>query len=429
MAITSEEFREWWNGLTPDEQAWEMQQVQAALAAISVQRLTPEELASLAQEVQVLTQEGFISVARLIDQKRASRPFPTTPDVFSTGYAQVSSTLTVQGVLAAMWDAASGADGWQPPIEGYPPAFRHTTESGNSTLIQYMRDPKEILDDKASKSFWEQVKEFTDRDIDVTMGLLAHLTLSPDDAWFFANRLLDYRGVKPIMKKDAPGGRERRAGHRQEDILDIGQSVDRVSTIWVTLDQHIDEKQEGGKRKKRKRTQYTLTSRFILIKEVFYQRELDTGMENRSMPIGWRVQAGTWLKTFLEKPNRHVAYLCHQALKYDPHNEMWEKRLAYYTMFHARMNVHGGGGVFHREIEKLLNELSLPIDPRFPERNTKQRFEKALNRLKEDRQIDDWEYIQEGALQPRKWLATWLKWKVRIFIAPTQHQIGGARNA
>jgi hypothetical protein len=129
------------------------------------------------------------------------------------------------------------------------------------------------------------------------------------------------------------------------------------------------------------------------------------------------MRAGAWLKTFLESPNRQVAYLCQKTLQYDPYREQWEKRLSRYFMFHIRMNARGSRAMFNREIGKLLKELSLIIDERFPQR-TRDRFEKALTRLVEDRQIDAWLYKAEMQLPARNWLGTWLEQSITVYVAP-----------
>ena len=125
---------------------------------------------------------------QLTEAEARRRTVPTSPDVFAGGRALVSSALTVQGVLAAQQNAASGGNRWERP-EGHPPFYRHISSSGDSTIVEYARDREEILDDKATESFWKQVQSFSDRDIDVTMGLLAHLTINPDDTWFFASNM------------------------------------------------------------------------------------------------------------------------------------------------------------------------------------------------------------------------------------------------
>jgi hypothetical protein len=113
-----------------------------------------------------------------------------------------------------------------------------------------------------------------------------------------------------------------------------------------------------------------------------------------------------------------VAYLCQKTLQYDPYRQLWEKRLSRYFMFHGRLNTRAGGGaIFNREIGPLLNELSLDIEEGRPQR-TRDRFEKALNTLVEDGQINGWKYKEEIQLPARGWLPTWLSQMVTITIAP-----------
>lgn len=61
--------------------------------------------------------------------------------------------------------------------------------------------------------------------------------------------------------------------------------------------------------------------------------------------------------------------------------------------------------------------VSLEIDSRFPQR-TKDRFEKAMNRLKEDGVIDDWHYKGELNLPSKRWQEQWLQSMIAIHIAP-----------
>jgi hypothetical protein len=164
------------------------------------------------------------------------------------------------------------------------------------------------------------------------------------------------------MKHDTPSGYARRAGHRQKDIADVGKSVDRIGNIWMTINQVIEEETAGitSRRKRRKRKEYSHRGRLLSIKEAWTQRKLDT--DEPVMEIGWKMRAGSWLKIFLESPNRQVAYLCQKTLQYDPYREQWEKRLSRYFMFHVRMNARGSRVMFNREIGKLLKELSLAIE-------------------------------------------------------------------
>jgi hypothetical protein len=345
---------------------------------------------------------------------------PKLPSVFMNGYALAPSCLPLQHIVNSIQNAASGGDRWQHP-DGAPPYYTGTSDAG-STIVEYN-------DENTTIELWKQVQSFTDLDADMFLMTLAHLLKSPleDDkrsTWVFASDALDCRGIRPRMQSDEPGGEKRRAGHRQEDINDIARCMHRITNLWVTINQVVKEDETSGRRgrRKTKKTEYTLRSRVLNLESMWYQRELDEDANEpfltkppQMAPIGWKVRAGEWLEPFLK--NRQVAYLCQQALEYDPHNELWEKRLARYFFFHFRMNARAGA--FNREIGKLMETLSLPTNQRFPER-TRQRFEKTLNRLHADKQIDGWEYTEQVELPARGWLPTWLQQKIRIYIAPYQ---------
>jgi len=92
---------------------------------------------------------------------------------------------------------------------------------------------------------------------------------------------------------------------------------------------------------------------------------------------------------------------------------MWEKRLGRYFTFHMRMDPRGGTTIT-REIGMLIEELSLPINHRDPEK-TRQRMEKALKYLVSDGIISAWNYHAENPKLPsRKWLETWLRCKIQV---------------
>lgn len=382
------------------------------------------EVHHMAQELAKAYYEHYNQESqRDITTKQQRNIPPSISDIFVTGAALMPTNQVFQDVLGSIHNAASGAGRWQFPPNS-PPFYSHTTKSG-STIIEIMHDDKEILDDHATESLWAQVREFTDLDGDTALCMIAQLIKGPMDdsrsTWFFSSNMLDYRGIQPIMKADTPGGKKRRAGHRQEDLQDIADSVSRVSNMWLTIERFIHEEAPRSKRGKGKRREYTHKGRFIPIDEVWYQQELPSGdspIERHLAPrmaIGWRIRAGEWLNTFLSKQNRYVAYLCQQALKYDPHNEKWEKRLARYFFFHIRMNA-ASGGVFNREIGKMIDELSLPVEEDRPQR-TKDRFEKAMNRLVQDEQINGWEYVEKIEYKARGWIKTWLQSRIAVYVA------------
>lgn len=369
--------------------------------------------------IQQLAQDYYQHHQLQIQKKRA---IPHTPNLFESGFADTAACLPIQAVIAGIQDAKSALAQWQ-QSKDHAPFFRYEKPKGTAIVEYRTGEKNEIFDDKTTASLWRQVKQFSDSDADVVLALFAHLIRPSENdgtTWFMASQYLDYRGVKPRMQADTLGGHKRRAGHRQEDIKAVGDSIGRIENIWITLSQWIDQTASG--KKKRKRTEYTHKGRLLMVEEAYTQRELPEGDKDGDpgMEIGWRIRPGSWLRTFLENPNRQVANLCQKSLQYNPEKEQWEKRLSRYFMFHGHINTHGGGGTFNREIGKLLQETSLETNERFPQR-TRDRFEKTMNTLVADKIIQEWEYAENVSLPPRGWLPTWLEQMVTIHIAPTRY--------
>ena len=370
--------------------------------------------------------EDYYQYHQTIVKAPKKRTLPHIQNLFDDGFADTPSCLSIQAVITSIQDAKSSSTLWKNPKD-HAPFFYYEKPKG-SAIIEYKTGEKnEIFDDKTTASLWRQVKNFSDSDADVILAIFAHLIRPSENdgtTWFMASQFLDYRGIQPIMKPDGSGGKKRRAGHRQEDIKAVGDSIGRIENIWITLHQWIDE--NSSSKKKRKKTEYTHKGRLLMVEEAYTQRELPEGDEDGDpgMEIGWRICPGNWLRTFLENPNRQVANLCQTSLQYDPYREQWEKRLSRYFMFHGHINTHGGGGVFNREIGKLLQEISLEVDQRKPQR-TRDRFEKAMNKLVEDKIIQEWCYTEDVSLPTKGWLPTWLEQKITAHIAPTKNLVKG----
>ncbi len=76
------------------------------------------------------------------------------------------------------------------------------------------------------------------------------------------------------------------------------------------------------------------------------------------------------------------------------------------------------GGSITRQIITFFDELSLPINERDPQK-TRNRFEKAMNRLIADHEIAAWGPVQGNPALPRTdWLPIWLNWRIFVSVAP-----------
>lgn len=266
--------------------------------------------------------------------KRASMMLPDIPNIMINGCTEIPSPIPVQAILAAFSNAQEDASNWEEADK--IPTFQFSKEQGTS-YIQVRPDGSAIIvDERLSLWLWEQVRKISDLDGDVLLATLAQAFAgTPDEQGYYiiaAQTILGYRGIEK-KKTLTPTGRERTAGHRQEDIAEIAVCMSRLSNIWITINQRIFDNGETGKRKKQ--TRFSHESRLMNISEYLRQDELTFDANELpktlySTPIAWKYQPGTWLRPFLEGANRQFALLLQDTLNYDPYHETWEKRLARY---------------------------------------------------------------------------------------------------
>lgn len=275
--------------------------------------------------------------------------------------------------VESIHNAASGAGRWHRK-EKQPPYYVRQTEK-NTTFIEYGRDGEsQVFDDRAILNLWQDVKAFSDRDVDLLLFVFSAIiqqTNGQGGAWIWASQFLDQRGVKPITKR--VGTVSRRAGHRIEDILDLDDSFYRLSGLWITIEETFPARRKGGKPRV-----YRHKGRVITVMETWSQETLTSDDQGRErLPIAWKIRAGDWLLEYLKAP-RYVAHLCDQSLKYDPYHELWEKRLSRYLLFFLHINSRQSQCIMVRSIRELLLSTSLPLDSKNP-RQKRDRFEKAMN--------------------------------------------------
>ncbi len=338
-------------------------------------------------------------------------PFPTVAPAFRNGTAAVPSCLAVQGILTAIHHAYPQAAGWTLSRDGHP-SFTFAKRAG--TIVTSLSPPHDApRAGETLASLWQTTKELTDLDGDVLLAALCQAMARAPNAtqgaiWLTADAVLDYRGITPKTHRDGPF--RQRAGHRAQDRAQIAASMERLDRLRVQLcEVEVMEPQPHGKPR---RASYTHESKILVIEE----RLLRDGE-----PIAWRYVPGPWLTPFLTSPNRQVAVLMQQALRYDPYRQRWEKRLARYFTFHLRMDARNGRPLVRR-IGPLLDELHLPVDRRHPER-TRVRFETALQRLARDGVIGAWDYTPEAhdtlaTLPSRGWLERWQDMSIAVTAAP-----------
>ena len=257
-------------------------------------------------------------------------------------------------------------------------------------------------------TLWDQVRELDDLTGDVLLAAFTQWLTRQEagSTWITADAILDYRGIKPITKRE--GNSRRRAGHHWEHKAAIARAFEQLDHLWLNID-NVEVIELEGKRRRPKKLH--LESKAIAISDRISQGGLGGGQ----LPIAWHYRPGEWARPFLQEGFRQTALLAQQSLHYDPYRETWEKRLSRYFAFHWRIQAHQGNYSQPYRVDTLLKAIAIEPNKRFPQR-TRERLEKALDRLQADKVVANWEYRKgdEEALPTKGWLPSWLSWTVEV---------------
>lgn len=348
--------------------------------------------------------------------KVAKRASTRIASIFWDGYATIPSSAPVMGILKGIQDAAEGAHQWSDGDKSIAPTYRHRVgrQGDKGTVDISVRPPNGRASPEGAflSILWDQVRVLDDTTADVLLASLAQWLHSQkgEDAFIFADGILDYRGIKPKMKWEGP--KRYRAGHHLEHRAAVARAMEQLDTLWLNItDVEIIELE--GKRRKPKRLR--LESKAVSISDRISQ----VGLGGGYLPMAWHYRLGQWAKPFLKEEFRQTALLAQESLQYDPYRQEWEKRLARYFTFEWRIRARQGNYEQPYRVATLLEAINK--DPKWerPQR-TRDRLEKALDRLERDAVIAGWEYERcNGEELPTKgWLPHWLKWTILVTAPP-----------
>lgn len=306
----------------------------------------------------------------------------------------------VELTLRACMDAHEGAVGWSfDPEAGL--VFRQAAARGQWLCAIRPEDLEAGIDDRVEAALREDICRFGELEADLVLALLAHRLASEPDSegfvWVTGARLLEYRGLRPMVKHTGQGGTYT-AGQRQEDLIMVASGVERLSKLWIM------------RPATRGRASVAREGRWLQIAEVARR-------PNGPQAIAWRYRCGEWLTPYLRHAARYEGPLVHQTLVYDPYHALWEKRVCRHLLLRLPML---GTLPIPREamtVGRLLDAMQLTVDRRNPER-TRQRLEQALDRLVHDGVLTGWGYHTAAPpLPPRHWLGTWLsEWALHLDV-------------
>jgi len=346
-------------------------------------------------------------------------PSPQSPaiaDVFRDGLASLPTYQSLWGVLQAIQEGRNALQQWT-DNNGQTVPMRPVYD-GKGTAYLSVREPAGDRRPAAAviRSLWAKVRELDDLTSDVLLYCLccwATRTSSPGEfVWIIADRVLDERGVQ--RKRYRSEGLRWLHGHRRDDRLAVWQALVRLKDLWLEmLDVEVLPARRG-----RKAQFVRVESPLLLTDARMTQHDLD----NNEAFLAAQVAPGRWARELWEVLGPQTGLLARKALEYDPYRERPEKRLAKYLAFHVRRNAQWHAEELPLRVATLLDALgdAIPADPARPGR-TKDRLDKALDRLVADHVIGRWVYVDAPELPARGWFDQWLTW--RVVISPADNVI------
>ncbi len=270
--------------------------------------------------------------------------------------------------------------------------------------------PEEI--EAWAKLMWQQREELSDLDADALDTLSAIWLLqarSPEDnAIADVDDILAMRGLKPKQ-----GGQGRRGGYEPEQRTTMLRSLSHIQNLWLHMTAMEVYEDAGTGRRRRKPTTLAVQSRAFVITDRMGQLRLDGWLDVQKFIF----RPGQVFAHFLFGPGRQTALLSAHALRYDPHNQIWEKRLARYLSWQWRTRARTGAYLQPYRVATLLEAVGIRMDPRRASR-IRVRLEKTLDTLREDGVIAAWQYDRwdETLTERRGWAQYWLQ--ATILIEP-----------
>ena len=274
-------------------------------------------------------------------------------------------------------------------MDGSPWPTAQLGSKGHAQLIPAALDPQGSLAPEElgawSHLMWQQREQLSDLTVDVldTLGAIwLKMAKTPeDDAVADLNSLLTIRGLK---QRTGRSGEER--GYRESQRMEIFQSLVQIQNLWLTLGQF--ESVERSRKGYQKRKVQTLQSRAFVITDRLGQLRLDGCIDVEKFIF----RPGKVFGQFLFGPGRQTALLSAKALSYDPYRQAWEKRLTRYLSWHWRVSHIESDG--HRySLETLLHSVDSKLRKT---QKTRDRLEKALDKLQADSIIQGWRYSDDG---------------------------------
>lgn len=272
---------------------------------------------------------------------------------------------------------------------------------GNAHLMPPVLDSQPLMPPEEQERWvqlmWRQREELSDLDADA-LDMLCHIWLKQanrpeDSAVAVVDEMLAMRKLKPKQN-----GEGRRGGYEPEQRTEMLRALSHIQSLWLNMGQvEIYEKDENGSSNTRTRAvKQTIQSRAFIVTDRLGQLNTNGYMEVDRFVY----QPGKFFAKFLLGPGQQTALLSAKAVEYDPYRQKWEKRLTRYLSWQWRIQASRSDVTRSYRVATLLEVAGAETDTKRPNR-LRERLEKALDTLRQDGVIAQWQY------DPERWQEDW----------------------
>lgn len=343
-------------------------------------------------------------------------PRPYVPNMFTEGAAWAFADEVLAAITNGMRNNAAGGSRWKQASAQEDPYY----PEGNVILriLPEQANEKSVLEPHPllELALTKRAQVLKDQDISNLITLLVHWITAPETSrvdgylWTEVSTILDYRGLAP--KQTIEHGQLRRAGHQEQNILAVIDSIERLAYLWATVEVKITGPRSGKVR----------DGRVIELKNRWRAMRMQEDGTLHEQTTMWLWKPGDALEGITSK-----GIFLQQIVQYDHHSERWELALALIFTILLSFWAKGTKGayevdhVYEIRVGTLLEKGSLLENMDYvrlhPKEMARTPFEGAMNRLEADGIIAGWRYQESVEHLPRKgWLDAWLGYHVQVKI-------------
>lgn len=284
--------------------------------------------------------------------------------------------------------------------------FEKGNTSGNIQIIPLIQENGNF---NSAYEYMQQiavniVRQMSIIDVDV-LDILCHLYLQlakhiDDIVEIEIRDILNMRGLRAKLSGDG-----RRGGFEAKQREQVIRSLRVIQSLWLTIDKTVMYKNN-------KPIQVEVQGRTFLFKNAKGE-EYEVNEQTCGKSIAFTVDKV--FAKYLVSSKRQMALLPLKAMHYHAARFNFEKKLCRYLSWRWRTQAYKGDYQQLNRVHTLLEVCGQGVNNRLPIR-TRERFEKALDKLVEDKIIADWYYINwnENRAQGKGWAKYWLNTSIMI---------------